>query len=112
MSVAKGVNSGFEILVLCLDRAMGTTRISLSMNIQADMIRLDDELVHPGGYSPCGNSVMSSGAICPSLSRVACTLELKPLVNLDPAWEKLMAPKLDESFDQPSIVVDNVFEDY
>ena len=55
---------------------------------------------------------MSSGAICPSLSLVACTLELKPLVILDPAWEKLMAPKLDESFDQPSIVVDNAFEGY
>ena len=34
VSMAKGVNSGFEILVLCSDRAMATTRISLSTNVQ------------------------------------------------------------------------------
>jgi hypothetical protein len=49
--------------------------------------------------------VISSAATWPRRSRVACTLELKPLVNFVPAWAKLMPLRLDWSFDHPSIAV-------
>ena len=55
---------------------------------------------------PCGNSVISSGAIWPRRSRVACTLDWKPLANLLADWPMLRPARPDESLLQPSMSVE------
>jgi len=84
MCCAQCINAGFEVFVFYtnrLDRTWKEIRTQL----------------------PWGNSVISSAVTCPKRSRVAWTLELKPLVSLLPASAKLMLPMLDWSFDHPSI---------
>ena len=49
--------------------------------------------------------MISSAETWPNLSLVACMLELRPLLNFVPAWERLRLLRLRvaESLDQPSI---------
>lgn len=48
--------------------------------------------------------MISSGAMLPKRSRVACRLELKPFANLLADWPMSMLEKLDRILFQPSIV--------
>lgn len=92
MSIAKCVHSSFQILVLCD-----------TLENKAATGKKDGR--------PWGSSVISSGAICPSRSRVAWTLEVRPFANLLADWPRFKFPKLVWIFAQLSIVAGFVAEE-
>ena len=90
MDVAKAVDASLKVLVL-----YGFIGAAVSCLYPGHCATIWD--------APCGSSVISSGATWPRRSRVAWTLDWKPLASLLADWPRLRPAMPDCSFVQPSM---------
>ena len=104
MCSAERVNARLKVLILY----MRSNIVSLNqpqplppkLYSARNIIKEDNDI----SSLPCGSSVISSGAICPNRSLVACTDELKPFAILVADCPIFKLAKFDENLFQLSMI--------